>query len=222
MNTDQHIQECKFRYNQIQLYDPDPMPVSNLLFDFATSTDRVFDSIFEDADTDFGLFTKDKITEHSFRARSLERNDQQALAFCNWFTKNYANEHQMIYPSFIDRARRFIRDNKRSPTIKIMMISRDRYHGDPAQELVGVHGRIRSKIHIHTAMRHQLPTFLMHINNKRTRAREPKVSDDQVIATTFAEIGRESMEVIHSIKTYIPLMIKIKDESRVKINEFRS
>ena len=223
MNAEQHIEECRFRHAQIQLYDPDPTYVANLLVEFSISADHVFDSIFEEADNSFGLFVKDKITEHSFRARAVERNDQKALEFCEWFAINYINEHKMSYPSFIDKVRQFIRCNGRSPTVKTMMIAQDRYHDDPAQEIIDVHGRrVRSKIDVQSSMRRQMTSFLMIINNKRTRAREPQVTDNQVISTTFAEIEDTSMEIVYATRVYIPMMVRIKDESRLKINEFRS
>ena len=222
MNAEQHIEECRFRQAQIQLYDPDPTYVSNLLVEFAVSADRVFDSIFEEADSSFGLFVKDKITEHSFRTRAIERGDQKALEFCEWFARNYINEHQMSYPSFIDKVREFIRYNGISPTVKTMMMAQDRYQDDPVQEIIDLEQRrIRSKIDVQLSMKRQMTAFLTIINNKRTRAREPQVTNNQVISTTFAEIGDTSMEITYATKVYIPMMVRIKDESRLKINEFR-
>ena len=61
--------------------------------------------------------------------------------------------------------------------------------------------KIRSKEELEIEIRRQLPVFLEIINHKRRDKNEPKIEENQVIASTFVDIGnKEDMIVESSIK----------------------
>jgi hypothetical protein len=95
-----------------------------------------------------------------------------------------------------------------------------RYKDDVFQSIqVGLtKGKIRSKEELQIEIKRQMPVFLEIINQKRKNKNEPKVHENQVIATTFLEMKNHGdIEIPYVCEIYLPVLKRILDESRKEI-----
>ena len=66
MNIEEEIKKCEIFLKQIKQYDPDPFYVNYFFIKYINSIENIINGIFEEANTDFGLFISDKITQKKF------------------------------------------------------------------------------------------------------------------------------------------------------------
>ncbi len=103
-----------------------------------------------------------------------------------------------------------------------MIRTSDRYKDDVYQQIkVNLsHEKLRSKEELDIEIKRQLPIFLEIINHKRDKNNEPKVGENQVIASTFLDFEEcENIEIVYAAEIYIPVMKRLIEESRKKIKE---
>ena len=111
---------------------------------------------------------------------------------------------------------------KKLPDVKIMIRALDRYKDDVNQEIKVPlsNKKLRSKDELEIEIKRQLPIFLEIINHKRREKSEPKVEENQVIASTFLDSENdENIEIVYAAEIYIPVMKRLVEESRKKIKE---
>lgn len=222
MNIEDKIKECESILKQIKQFDPDPYYVNYFFNSYLLSVNKVYAGIFEEANRDFGLFIPKKFNRETFLEKAREKNDQKAIDFVLWFDNKYDEEHKKIYPNFIKKSCRFQKEHKKLPKIKIMISAKDRYAGDPNQEiLVNLKGeKLRSKEELQIEIKRQIPIFLEIINYKRNSNKESKINEKQVIVSTFLNIEEnENIEIIHASEIYISVMKRFLVEAREKIRE---
>ncbi len=173
----------------------------------------------EEADRDFGLFISGKCTKEKFERKAIKKNDQQALKFLSWFNKNYESEHNSSYPSFIKKISCFFKEYKHLPEITIKIRANPRYKDDDVQTIqVGLtKGKIRSKEELKIEIKRQMPVFLEIVNQKRNSKNEPKVSENQIIASAYLEMKNHEFEISYACEIYFPVMKRFLDESRNEI-----
>ncbi len=219
MNIEGKIKDCEYNLKQIKHFDPDPYYVNYFFKTYLQSVIDVYDEIFEEANRDFGLFILGKCTKEKFERKAIVKNDQLALKFLSWFNKNYESEHNSSYPSFIKKISCFIKEYKHLPEITIKIRANPRYKDDDVQAIqVGLtKGKIRSKEELKIEMKRQKPVFLEIINQKRKSKNEPKVSENQIIASAYLEMKNHEFEISHACEIYIPVMKRFLDESRNEI-----
>ncbi len=220
MNIDGKIKDCKYYLKQINHFNPDPYYVNYFFKAYLQSLIYFYNEIFEEANRDFGLFISGKCTKEKFEKKAIKKNDQQALRFLFWFNKNYESEHNSCYPSFIKKISYFFKEYKHLPEITIKIRANPIYKDDDVQAIqVGLtKGKIRSKEELKIEMKRQIPIFLEIINQKRKNKNEPKVSENQIIASTYLEIkDHENIEISHACEIYLPVMKRFLHESRSQI-----
>ncbi len=219
MNVEGKIKDCEYNLNQINHYNPDPYYVNYFFEAYIQSVIDVYDEIFEEANRDFGLFISGKCTKEKFERKAIKKNDQLALNFLTWFKENYENEHNSSYPNFIKKIIRFYKEYNCLPKITIKILANQRYKDDAVQSIqVGLtKGKIRSKEELQIEIRRQIPVFLEKINQKRRGKNEPKVAENQIIASAFLEIKNHEVEISHACEIYLPVMKRFLDESRNQI-----
>ena len=220
MNIEGKIKDCEDNLKQINHFNPDPYYVNYFFEKYLQSVIDVFDGIFEEGNRDFGLFISGKCTKEKFEKKSIEKNDQLALKFLSWFKENYENEHNSSYPNFIKKISCFYKEYNHLPEITIKILANQRYKDDVFQSIkVGLtKGRIRSKQELQIEIKRQIHVFLEKINQKRKSKNEPKVAENQVIASAFLQIqNHENFEISHACEIYLPVMKRFLDESRNKI-----
>jgi len=181
---------------------------------------HVYDEILEDANRDFGLFVSGNCTKEKFESKAIKKNDQQALRFLSWFKENYENEHNSSYPSFIKNIIYFFKEYKHLPKISIKIRANPRYKDDVFQtiQVELTKGKIRSKEELKIEITRQKPMFLEIINQKRKSKNEPKVAENQIIASAFLQMkNHEDLEICHACEIYLPVMKRFLDESRNEI-----
>ena len=103
-----------------------------------------------------------------------------------------------------------------------MIRAKDRYENDMYQEIKVKlsNGKLSSKEELKIEISRQLPVFLEVINHKRNEKNEPKVKDNQIVASTFMGITEdENFEIFYSAEIYIPVLKRLIEESRLKIKE---
>jgi len=108
------------------------------------------------------------------------------------------------------------------PEIKIMIRASERYKDDINQQIqVNLsQEKLRSKDELQIEIKRQLPIFLEIINHKRQGKNEPRVEDDQIIASIFLDIeNHKDIEIVYASEVYIPVLKRLVDESREKIKE---
>jgi hypothetical protein len=82
------------------------------------------------------------------------------------------------------------------------------------------HGKLRSKEELDIEIKRQLPIFLEIINHKRNIKNEPKVRQNQIVATACIDIeDYKDIEIMYASKIYMPVMKRLIDESRKRIKE---
>jgi len=222
MNIEGKIKDCEYNLKQINHFNPDPYYVDYFFKAYLQSVIDVYDEILEEANRDFGLFIPGKCTKEKFERKATDKNDQLALKFLSWFKDNYENEHNSSYPSFIKKIICFFKMYNHLPKITIKIQANQRYKDDVFQSIqVGLtKGKIRSKQELQIEIKRQMPVFLEIINQKRNRQNEPKVAEDQIIASAFLKIKNHDVEISHACKIYLSVMKRFLDESRNEIKKF--
>ncbi|KAF6247941.1 hypothetical protein C6990_00365 [Nitrosopumilus sp. b3] len=222
MNIEEKIKNCEIFLKQIKKYDPDPFYVNHFFNEFLDSVMNTYDDIFKEADRDFGLFIVGKITKKKFYEKAIMKNDENAIKFSEWFSQKFNQEHESPYPNFMKKICEFKSKSKKIPEIKIMIRASDRYKDDINQQIkVNLSNeKLRMKEELDIEIKRQLPIFLEIINHKRNEKNEPKVGQNQVIASAFLDIGDDiDIEIAYASEIYISVMKRLVDESRGKIKE---
>jgi len=222
MNIEKTIKNCEIYLKQIKQYEPDPYYVNYFFNEYINSVNDTFNGIFEEGNRDFGLFISEKISQINFDEKAKMKNDQNAIKFSEWYSLEYNQEHKNPYPNFIKKICQFKNKFEKLPKIKIMIRASDRYKDDIYQEIkVNLsHEKLRSKEELDIEIKRQLPIFLEIINHKRDKNNEPKVGENQVIASTFLDIEEyENIEIVYAAEIYIQVMRRLVEESRKKIKE---
>jgi hypothetical protein len=221
MNIEKAIEKCEISLKQIKQYDPDPFYVNYFFNQYIISINNIIEGIFEEADRDFGLFVSEKISEKTFSEKAKLKNDENAIKFSEWYLQKYNEEHKNTYPNFIDKIRHFQNKFEKLPEIKIMMRSIDRYKDDINQQIkINLsNDKLRSKKELDIEIKRQLPIFLQVINHKRHEKNEPRVEGNQVIASAFLNIENKDFEIAYTGEIYIPVMKRLVNEARKKIQE---
>lgn len=222
MNIENKIEDCEIYLKQIKQYDPDPFYVNHFFSKFIDSVNMVIQGIFDEANRDFGLFITEKISHEKFLIKAKEKNDDRALKFSEWYIDKFDQEHKSKFPKAIKKICEFKNKQNKLPEIKIMIRAKDRYENDINQEIiVGLNNqKLRSKDELEIEINRQLPVFLQVINHKRTKNNEPSVSKNQVVVSGFIDIEDIfEIEVAYALEIYIPVLIRLVEESRKKIKE---
>lgn len=99
----------------------------------------------------------------------------------------YSEEHENLYPNFISKIFDFKKKFGKLPQIKIMIRAKDRYKDDVNQQIkINLSNeKLRSKKELQIEIKRQMPIFLEIINSKRQIKNEPKVKENQIVASTF-------------------------------------
>ena len=222
MDIEEIIKECEICLKQIKQHEPDPFYVNYFFDQYINLRNKTINGIFEEANRDFGLFLTAKINEKNFEEKAKSKNDKDAIKFSKWFQEKYIQEHKNPYPNFIDEISNFKNKFKKIPKLKIMIRARERYNEDINSEIKIQlkQEKLRSKEELDIEIKRQAPIFLEIINHKRKEKNEPKVEENQIIASTFIDIGNhKDIEIVYAAEIYIPLMIRFVKESREKIKE---
>ena len=222
MNIEKTIKNCEIYLKQIKQYDSDPYYVNYFFNEYINSVNDIFNGIFEEGNRDFGLFISEKISQKKFDEKAKMKNDQNAMKFSEWYSIKYNQEHENPYPNFIKKICQFKNEFGKLPKIKIMIMASDRYKDDPCQQIkVDLnHEKLGSKEELKIEIKRQLPIFLEIINHKRSKNNEPKVRENQVIASAFLDIKEhKDIEIVYAAKIYIQVMKRLVEESRKKIKE---
>ncbi|MGY5144759.1 MAG: hypothetical protein ACW9XH_09810 [Candidatus Nitrosopumilus sp. bin_32a] len=222
MNIEELIEKCEIVLKQIKQYDPDPFYVNYFFDQYISLRNKIIAGIFEEANRDFGLFLTEQITEKNFYKKAKLKNDENAIKFSEWFRTEYVEEHKNSYPNFMREICDFRNKFKKLPQIKIMIRASDRYKDDINQEIKVQLSKekLHSKDELEIEIKRQLPIFLEIINHKRYEKKEPKVDENQIIASTFLDIGNHrDIEIFYAAKIYIPVMKRLVEESRKKIKD---
>ncbi|MCV0430967.1 hypothetical protein [Nitrosopumilus sp.] len=223
MNIEKEIENCEIFLKQIKKYDPDPFYVTHFLEQFIISSNKIFSGIFEEANRDFGLFISQKISEDTFKEKANMKEDKDAIEFSKWFSIKFSEEHKNYYPKYIKKIFDFKNKFEKLPELKIMIRSSDRYKNDFNQQIKIPlsQEKIRSNEELKIEIKRQLPVFLEIINHKRSEKNEPRVEENQVMASTFVDIENEEVEIVYAIQIYISLLKRLVQESKKKIDELK-
>lgn len=222
MSVEEAIKNCEIFSKQIHQYDPDPFYVNHFFIKYIDSINDTFNQIFEEANRDFGLFISEKITYEKFLEKAREKNDQNAIKFSEWYSTKFEQEHKNPFPNAIKKICEFKNESKKIPQIKIMIRSTERYKDDVNQEIKVklTNEKLRSKEELVIEIKRQLPIFLEIINHEREKRNEPKVEENQVIASAFLDIAEHNnIEIAYASEIYIPVLKRITEEARIKIKE---
>lgn len=222
MNIEETVKNCEIYLKKIKQYEPDPFYVNYFFNEYINSVNDTLAGIFEEGNRDFGLFISKNISQKKFDEKARIKNDQNALKFSEWYSDKFNQEHERLYPGFIQEICQFKKKFEKLPKIKIMIRASDRYKDDIYQQIeVNLsHEKLNSKEELKIEIRKQLPIFLKIINNKRRKNNEPKVGEKQVIASTFLDVKKyKDIEIIYAAEIYIPVIKRIVEESRKKIKE---
>lgn len=222
MNIEETINNCKIFLKQIKQYDPDPFYVNYFFNEYINSVNNTFNGIFEEANRDFGLFVTEKISQQSFYEKAKMKKDLNAIQFSEWYSIKYNKEHENPFPNFIKKICQFKQRFEKIPEIKIMMKPSEIYNDDIYQQIKVnlIDGKIRSKEELEIEIKRQLPTYLEIINHKRRQQNEPKVGEKQVKASAFLDVeNHRDVEIAYAVEIYIPVLERLVEESRKKINE---
>ena len=225
MSIEKIIDDCKIHQKQIKQYDPDPFYVNHFFSKFIDSVNNVMESIFDEANRDFGLFITEKMSQERFLKKSQEKNDVKAIKFSEWYTDKINQEHKSRFPKAIRKICELKNKQNTLPEIKIMIRAQDRYENDINQQImVGLSNeKLRSKEELQIEINRQLPVFLEVINHKRTKNNEPSVNENQVTTSAFIDIEDIfEIEVAYAAEIYIPVLVRLVEESRKKIKELTS
>jgi len=222
MNIEKIIDDCEIYLKQIKQYDPDPFYVNHFFSQFIDSVNIALEGIFDEANRDFGLFITDKVSYEKFLERSKEKNDDKAIKFSEWYIDKLNQEHKSRFPKAIKKICELKNKQNTLPEIKIMIRAQDVYENDINQQImVGLSNeKLRSKEELQIEINRQLPVFLEVINRKRTENNEPSVNENQVTTSAFIDIEDIfEIEVAYVAEIYIPVLIRLVEESRKKIKK---
>jgi len=225
MNIEEEIKKCEIYSKQIKQYDPDPFYVDYFLNKYINSINNIINGIFEEANIDFGLFIKEKISQKEFHEKANIKKDVNALKFSEWFSIKYKKEHENPYPNSMNKICQFKNENESLPKIKIMIRATERYKNDFNQEIkIDLrNGKIISKEQLDIEIKIQTPIFLETINTKRNEKNEPKVTKKKIIASAFVNLEKDNdVEIMYLCQIYTPVIRRLIDESRDKIKELTS
>ena len=225
MNIEEEIKKCGIYSKQIKQYDPDPFYVDYFFGKYINSINNIINGIFEEANTDFGLFVKKKVSQKEFYEKANTKKDINALKFSEWFSIKDKKEHENPYPNSMNKICQFKNENESLPEIKIMIRAIDRYKNDFNQEIkIDLkNGKIISKEQLNIEIKRQTPIFLETINAKRNEKNEPKVTKKKIIASAFVNIEKDcNVEIMYLCQIYTPVIRRLIDESREKIKELTS
>jgi len=222
MGIEDSTKNCEIYLKKIKQYDPDPFYVNYFFNKYINSINDTFDKNHEEANRDFGLFILGKISQTKFYEKAKKKNDQNAIKFSEWYLTKYNQEHKNPYPNFIKKICHLKNKSQKIPKIKVMIRASDRYKDDINQQIKINYSqeKIRSKEELKIEIKRQLPIFLEILNYKRNKKNEPKVKENQVIASAFLDIEEHNdIEIIYASKIYIPVLKRLIEESRKKIKE---
>jgi hypothetical protein len=223
MNIEEKIEECEAILKQIKRFELDPYYVKYFFNAYLSFVNKVYVGIFEEANRDFGLFLSRKYDRETFLEKAKEKNEQKAMDFVLWFDKKFYDEHKNTYPNFIKKSCKLLSDNKKLPKIKIMISTKEKYKGDPNQEiLVNLKDeKLRSNDELQVEIKRQIPIFLEIINYKRSNSQEPKINEKDVMVSTFLHIEEndEPIEIVYACKIYISVMKRFLFEAREMIKK---
>ena len=225
MNIEEEIKKCGIYSKQIKQYDPDPFYVDYFFNKYINSINNIINGIFEEANIDFGLFIKEKISQKEFHEKANIKKDVNALKFSEWFLIKDKKEHENPYPNSMNKICQFKNENESLPEIKIMIRATERYKNDFNQEIkIDLrNGKIISKEQLDIEIKRQIPIFLEIINVKRNEKNEPKVTKKKIIASAFVNLEKDNdVEVMYLCQIYTPVIRRLIDESREKIKELTS
>jgi len=225
MNIEEEIKKCEIYSKQIKQYDPDPFYVNYFFNKYINSINNIINGIFEEANIDFGLFIKEKISQKEFHEKANIKKDVNALKFSEWFSIKYKKEHENPYPNSMNKICQFKNENESLPKIKIMIRATERYKNDFNQEIkIDLRNRkIISKEQLDIEIKIQTPIFLETINTKRNEKNEPKVTKKKIIASAFVNLEKDNdVEIMYLCQIYTPVIRRLIDESRDKIKELTS
>ena len=135
MNIEEEIKKCEIYLKQIKQYDPDPFYVNYFFNKYINAINNIINGIFEEANIDFGLFIKEKISQKEFHKKANIKKDVNALKFSEWFSIKYKKEHENPYPNSMNKICQFKNQNEALPKIKIMIRAVERYKNDINQEI---------------------------------------------------------------------------------------
>ena len=122
----------------------------------------------------------------------------------------------------MNKINQFKNKNESLPQIKIMMRASERYKDDSNQEIkIDLkNGKIISKDQLDIEIKRQTPIFLEIINLKRKGKNEPKVTKKKITLSAFVAIQKNvDVEIMYLCQIYTPVIRRLIDESRDKINE---
>lgn len=222
MNVEKALKNCEIYLKQIKQYDPDPFYVNYFFVKYIDSVKKVFDLIFEEANRDFGLFISENITYEKFFEKAKLKNDLKAIEFSKWYIEYFSQEHQDQFPNIMKKICQFKNELEKTPEIKIMIRTTDRYKDDICQQIkINLSNeRLRSKAELNIEIKRQLPIFLEITNHKRKLKKEAKIDCNQVITTTFLDIeDHKDVEIVYTSEIYIQVMKRLIKNSRTKIKE---
>jgi len=225
MNIEEEIKKCEIYSKQIKQYDPDPFYVNYFFNKYINSINNIINGIFEEANIDFGLFIKEKISQKEFHEKANIKKDVNALKFSEWFSIKYKKEHENPYPNSMNKICQFKNENESLSKIKIMIRATERYKNDFNQEIkIDLrNGKIISKEQLDIEIKIQTPIFLETINTKRNEKNEPKVTKKKIIASAFVNLEKDNdVEIMYLCQIYTPVIRRLIDESRDKIKELTS
>mgnify|MGYP003981593985 FL=1 len=225
MNIEEEIKNCGIYSKQIKQYDPDPFYVNYFFNKYINSINNIINGIFEEANIDFGLFIKEKISQKEFHEIANMKKDVNALKFSEWFSIKYKKEHENPYPNSMNKICQFKNENESLPKIKIMIRAIERYKNDFNQEIkIDLrNGKIISKEQLDIEIKRQTPIFLETINAKRNEKDEPKVTNKKIISSAFVNLEKDKdVEIMYLCQIYTPVIKRLIDESRDKIKELTS
>ena len=225
MNVEEEIKKCEGYLKQIKQYDPDPFYVDYFFTKYINSINNIINGIFEEANIDFGLFIKEKVSQKEFHKIANIKKDANALKFSEWFSIKYKKEHENPYPNSMNKICQFKNENESLPKIKIMIRAIERYKNDFNQEIkINLrNGKIISKEQLDIEIKRQTPIFLETINAKRKEKDEPKVTNKKIISSAFVNLEKDKdVEIMYLCQIYTPVIRRLIDESREKIKELTS
>ena len=225
MNIEEEIKKCGIYSKQIKQYDPDPFYVNYFFNKYINSINNIINGIFEEANIDFGLFIKEKISQKEFHEIKNMKKDVNALKFSEWFSIKYKKEHENPYPNSMNKICQFKNENESLSKIKIMIRATERYKNDFNQEIkIDLrNGKIISKEQLDIEIKIQTPIFLETINTKRNEKDEPKVTNKKIISSGFINLEKDNdVEIMYLCQIYTPVIRRLIDESRDKIKELTS
>ena len=225
MNIEKIIDDCKIYQKQIKQYDPDPFYVNYFFSKFIDSINMVIEGVFDEANRDFGLFITEKISYEKFLKKAKEKNDVKAIKFSEWYIEKINQEHKSRFPKAIKKICELKIKENTLPEIKIMIRAKDRYENDTNQQIIVSlsNEKLRSKEELQIEINRELPVFLEVINHKRTENNEPSVNENQIATSSFFDIEDIfQVEVAYAAEIYIPVLLRLVEESRKKIKELAS